>query len=136
MAAPEVPIEVDASTGRWSVDGLPMILVPQHFLLNNHFAVEEALGPDRLEKILRPAGRRSAYFWCEQEAARHGLGATAVFHHYMKRLSQRGWAQFMNVRKVPATRCWRWVSFVPLLRCSWTCGRCSRSPTSLRSSGI
>jgi hypothetical protein len=39
MGKPEVDIRVDDVTGRWSVDGLPMILVPQHFFLNNHYAV-------------------------------------------------------------------------------------------------
>ena len=71
-----------------------MILVPQHFFLNNHVAVEEALGPDRLAGILRPAGHRSAYHWCEKEAAHHGLTGVAVFHHYMARITQRGWGQF------------------------------------------
>src|SRR5580693_8862592 len=67
MAKPEVDIQVDESTGRWSVDSLPMILVPQHFFLNNHYAVEKALGAAELEKILRPAGYRSAYVWCQKE---------------------------------------------------------------------
>jgi hypothetical protein len=89
-----VDIEVDDATGRWFVDGLPMILVPQHFFLNNHFAVEAALGPERLDAILAPAGRHSAYTWCEHEAARYRLSGEDVFRHYMRRLSQRGWGQF------------------------------------------
>ena len=48
-----------------------MILVPQHFFLNNHFAIEAVLGPERLAEVLRPAGYRSAYYWCEKEAAHH-----------------------------------------------------------------
>ncbi len=94
MAKPEVPIEVDEETGRWTVDGLPMILVPQHFFLNNHFAVEEALGQEQLGRVLAPAGCKSAYYWCEREAKHHGLAGEDVFRHYMRRLSQRGWAQF------------------------------------------
>ncbi len=94
MAGPAVPIEVDEASGRWYVDGLPMILIPQHFFLNNHFAVEAALGTEKLDAVLAPAGHRSAYVWCEHEAKRHGLGGEDVFRHYMKRLSQRGWAQF------------------------------------------
>jgi hypothetical protein len=94
MGKPLVDIEVDDVTGRWSVDALPMILVPQHFFLNNHFAVEAAIGPERLAEVLRPAGYRSAYHWCEQEAKHHGLAGLDVFHHYMRRLTQRGWAQF------------------------------------------
>jgi len=94
VAKPTVPIEVDEATGRWFVDGLPMILVPQHFFLNNHFAIEAELGPHRLATILAPAGHRSAFLWCEHEAAHHKLGGEDVFRHYMRRLSQRGWAQF------------------------------------------
>ena len=94
MGKPQVDIVVDDFTGRWSVDALPMILVPQHFFLNNHFAVEVELGPERLAAVLRPAGYRSAHHWCEKEAAHHGLAGLAVFHHYMKRITQRGWGQF------------------------------------------
>ncbi len=91
---PQVPIEVDDATGEWAVDAIPMILVPRHFFLNNHLAVEAALGRSRYEEILFEAGYRSAYTWCEKEARTHGLDGIEVFHHYMKRLSQRGWAQF------------------------------------------
>lgn len=94
MGKPQVDIQVDDVSGRWSVDALPMILVPQHFFLNNHFAVEAALGAERLAEVLRPAGYRSAYYWCEKEAAHHGLTGLTVFQHYMRRLTQRGWGQF------------------------------------------
>jgi predicted hydrocarbon binding protein len=91
---PQVPIEVDAGTGQWSVDGVPMILVPRHFFVNNHAAIEEALGDQKYSAILFGAGHKSAYVWCEMEAKTHGLRGLEVFHHYMKRLSQRGWGQF------------------------------------------
>jgi len=94
MGKPQVDIEVDDATGRWSVDALPMILVPQHFFLNNHFAVEAALGAEKLAEVLRPAGYRSAYYWCEKEAAHHRLSGVEVFRHYMRRITQRGWGQF------------------------------------------
>jgi hypothetical protein len=94
VGKPAVDIEVDNATGRWFVDDLPMILVPQHFFLNNHFAVEAELGPERLADILAPAGRRSAYAWCEHETKHHKLSSEDVFRHYMLRLSQRGWGQF------------------------------------------
>ena len=89
-----MPIEVDAATGKWSVDGIPMILVPRHFFLNNHLAIEAALGLETYSKILFEAGHKSAYVWCEKEATTHGLKRVEVFHHYMKRLSQRGWGKF------------------------------------------
>jgi predicted hydrocarbon binding protein len=91
---PQVPIEVNDSTGEWSVDGIPMILMPRHFFLNNHLAIEKELGVEKYSKLLYDAGYKSAYVWCEKEAGTHGLKGIEVFHHYMKRLSQRGWAQF------------------------------------------
>jgi len=94
MGTPQLPIDVDSETGIWRTDGLPMIYVPQHFFVNNHKAVEEALGAEEYQKILFPAGHKSAYFWCDQEAATHGLSGVAVFEHYLKRLSQRGWGLF------------------------------------------
>ena len=36
MPKPEVPIDVNASTGVWETDGLPMLYVPRHFFINNH----------------------------------------------------------------------------------------------------
>jgi predicted hydrocarbon binding protein len=94
MGRPQVPIEVDDASGVWSVDGMPMILVPRHFFVNNHLAIEAALGAEAYATLLFEAGHRSAYVWCEQEARTHGLRDAEVFHHYMRRLSQRGWGRF------------------------------------------
>lgn len=94
MARPQVSIDVDNESGVWRVDGMPMILVPQHFLVNNHVAVERALGREVYAEHLQKAGYKSAYDWCAAEAARHGISGAEVFRHYMKRLSQRGWGQF------------------------------------------
>jgi predicted hydrocarbon binding protein len=71
-----------------------MLYVPRHFFVNNHMAVESALGRDGYADILYPAGHRSAYFWCDKEAKTHDLSGLAVFEHYLKRLSQRGWGLF------------------------------------------
>ena len=92
--APEMPIEVDADTGIWTTDALPMLYVPRHFFVNNHMAIEKELGPERYAEILYQAGYKSAWHWCEKEAECHGLSGDAVFEHYMKRLSQRGWGLF------------------------------------------
>jgi len=91
---PELPIEVDADTGVWRTDGLPMIYVPRHFFVNNHVEAEAAIGRVVYAQSLYKAGHRSAYFWCEQEAATHGLSGLPVYEHYLKRLSQRGWGLF------------------------------------------
>jgi hypothetical protein len=94
MGAPLVSIDVDERTGRWSTDSLPMLYVPVHFFVNNHRAIERELGVERYSELLYDAGYKSAWEWCEHEAREHHLSGAAVFHHYMRRLSQRGWAQF------------------------------------------
>lgn len=94
--APALPIEVDSDTGIWTTDALPMLYVPRHFFINNHVAVEEALGVEAYAEILYHAGYKSAWHWCEKEAELHGLEGVEVFEHYMKRLSQRGWGRFVT----------------------------------------
>ncbi|PTL92833.1 hydrocarbon binding protein [Halomonas litopenaei] len=94
--APELPIEVDVETGVWTTDALPMLYVPRHFFINNHIAVEQALGVEAYAEILYHAGYKSAWHWCEKEAELHGLAGEAVFEHYMTRLSQRGWGRFIT----------------------------------------
>jgi len=94
MAGPKVPIDVDPETGIWLTDGLPMVYVPRHFLVNNHMQMEAALGRDALRAELQQSGDRSALFWCQAESRRHGLRAEETVRHYLTRLSQRGWGRF------------------------------------------
>ncbi|MEC8082473.1 MAG: DUF5943 domain-containing protein [Pseudomonadota bacterium] len=94
--APEMPIEVDDETGVWTTDALPMLYVPRHFFVNNHMGIEDEIGAERYAEILYKAGYKSAYFWCEQEAECHGISGVDVWHHYLKRLSQRGWGFFIT----------------------------------------
>ncbi|GAB6851636.1 DUF5943 domain-containing protein [Paraburkholderia kururiensis] len=100
---PQLPIDVDAETGVWTTDALPMLYVPRHFFTNNHTAVEEALGREAYAGILYQAGYKSAYHWCDKEAKQHGISGMAVFEHYLKRLSQRGWGLFRIVEADPAS---------------------------------
>lgn len=94
MPAPQVPIDVDARTGIWTTDGVPMIYLPRHFFVNYYSAMEAALGRDKHNAMLYAASHKSAYEWSVLEAKTHRLRDVAVFHHYLKRLSQRGWGQF------------------------------------------
>ncbi|TPI21481.1 4-vinyl reductase [Mesorhizobium sp. B4-1-1] len=91
---PEIPIDVDDTSGIWRTDGLPMVYLPRHFLVNNHLAVEAALGRAAYSAILRAATAKSAIEWCEAQLRDKGLDREATFHHYFQRLSQRGWGQF------------------------------------------
>lgn len=95
---PQLVIDVNEQTGIWTTDGLPMLYVPRHFFVNNHIAVEAALGRESYAEILYIAGYRSAYFWCQQAAKSYGLHGFAVFEHYLQRLSQRGWGLFFLER--------------------------------------
>jgi len=92
--APEMPINVDNETGVWTTDALPMLYVPRHFFVNNHMGIEDEIGAEKYADILYKAGYKSAWYWCEKEAQEHNLTGEAVFDHYMKRLSQRGWGLF------------------------------------------
>ncbi len=125
MGSPEVPIDVDPETGIWRTDGLPMIYLPRHFLVNNHVAVEEALGRDTYREILRAATEKSALHWCRAEAKTHGLTPEATFRHYFKRLSQRGWGRFSVDRLNPS----RGVCRITLRNSVFTLEASASSPT-------
>lgn len=94
MGTPELAIEVDPATGIWRTDGVPMIYLPRHFLVNNHKATEEALGRDAYAILIRAATDKSAFDWCSIQSQRVGGSAEDVFRLYFKRLSQRGWGRF------------------------------------------
>jgi hypothetical protein len=89
-----VPVEVDERSGRWSVDGIPMILAPQHMILNYLAAAESSLGVDAVAALVRAPGHRSAHTWCARARAFHGLDEVAVVHHYLDQLGRRGWGRF------------------------------------------
>jgi predicted hydrocarbon binding protein len=73
---------------------LPMLYLPRHFMVNNHIAVEEALGIETYRAILRTATDKSAVHWCKSTAKTLNLSPIETFHRYFNRLSQRGWGQF------------------------------------------
>jgi hypothetical protein len=93
MAQPQVPIDVDPDTGIWRTDGLPMIYLPRHFLVNMQKGIEAAIGADAYRQILYASSDLSAMQWCRAEAKTHGLTPVETFRHYLKRLSQRGYGQ-------------------------------------------
>lgn len=93
MAQPQVPIAVDPETGIWTTDGLPMVYLPRHFLVNMQKGIEAAIGPAAYREILYASSDLSALQWCRAEAKTHGLAPAETFRHYLKRLSQRGYGQ-------------------------------------------
>jgi hypothetical protein len=91
---PAVPISVDADTGVWTTDGMPMIYIPRHFHVNHHLAIEKELGRERYAEILYRAGYKSTWEWCAKDSITHKLRGLGVVRHYLRRISQRGWGQF------------------------------------------
>ena len=103
MAAPRVDISVDPATGAWTTDGMPMLYVPRHFLMGLVRTVREALGEEAAQRQFYQSCHDAAYRWCEMESRATGLAGIAVFHHYMRRLSERGWGLFDGGGIDPAT---------------------------------
>lgn len=93
MAQPQVPVEVDPETGIWTTNGLPMMYLPRHFMVNMQRAIEAAMGVEAYREILYKSCHLSALQWCRAEAKTHGLGPEETFRHYLKRMSQRGHGQ-------------------------------------------
>ncbi len=88
-----VPVEVDAETGIWSVDGQAMVLVPRHFWAFVQMECERRFGAEAARGVYHDAAYKAARLWCEREAATHGLSGIEVFRHYLARMSARGWGQ-------------------------------------------
>jgi predicted hydrocarbon binding protein len=94
MPAPEVSIEVDAETGHWITDGAPMIYTPRTFFVNIQKAAESAIGEAGYRDQIYRAAYDATYAWCSLQAELHGISGIEVFHHYLDRLSKRGWGKF------------------------------------------
>lgn len=97
MPSPRVRIEVDATTGHWITDGVPMIYTPRAFFVNIQRMVEDAIGIDGYRDRLYKAAYEATYAWCGIQVELHGLDGAAVLHHYLDRLSRRGWGGFSLV---------------------------------------
>ena len=91
---PTVQIDVDEASGIWRTDGLPMVYVPRHFMVNMHKEIEQTLGRDAYGAMLDRSGTKSAFHWCERQAERLGASEHDVFALYLQRLSERGWGRF------------------------------------------
>ena len=65
MAQPQIPIDVDAQTGIWRTDGLPMMYLPRHFMVNMQQTIEAAMGIEAYRAILYRSCHLSALQWCQ-----------------------------------------------------------------------
>ena len=90
---PQIPIEVDPETGIWSTDGLPMMYLPRHFMVNMQKGIEQILGIETYRATVYASSELSAMQWCRAEGRTHGLSPVDTFRHYLRRMSQRGHGQ-------------------------------------------
>ena len=102
-----VPVKVDPHTGVWSVDDVPMIFLPRHYWSAVIEAVESRYGVEAAADIYFEATHKSAYLWCEKEPVTHQLAGIEVFHHYMRRMTERGWGKFTVKSVAPENGCAR-----------------------------
>jgi hypothetical protein len=91
---PQRPIDGHDDAGTRTMDGVPMHCMPRHVFGSGQQVVEAVLGRDKYAEMLYHASYESARYWCEKEAGTHGLAGMAVFEHYLRRLSRRGWGSF------------------------------------------
>lgn len=102
MPAPEVHIDVDAETGIWRTDGVPMIYTPRMFLVNMQQTMEATMGVEAFRRVLHASSDLSAVQWCRNQATTQGISAEQTFRHYLRRLSQRGFGQITIAALDPA----------------------------------
>ena len=91
---PTIQIDVDEASGIWRTDGLPMVYVPRHFMVNMHKEIEQTLGREAYEAMLGRSGEKSAFHWCKRQSELLGASERDVFAFYLQRLSERGWGRF------------------------------------------
>ncbi len=90
-----VPVQVDEERVAWSVDGVPVLLVPRRLWVTIQKAVEEGLGMERARALFRDTGQRTAHAWCQQQGEHFGLTGAALFEHYMRSASRRGYGRLI-----------------------------------------
>ena len=88
-----VPVQVDADTGGWAVDGMPVLLIPRHLWVLVQAALEKGMGLSAARKLFWQAGESAAKTWCIQQGERFGLAGAPLFEHYMRSASRRGYGR-------------------------------------------
>ena len=89
-----VPLEVDSETGGWSSGGQAMMLIPRRFWVFVQMEAERMFGIPAAQQLYDAATRRGARVWCKVEAETIAISGSAVFSHYLDRVSRRGMGQF------------------------------------------
>lgn len=98
-----VPVAVDDDTGAWSVDGMPVVLVPRHLWVSVQAALEAGLGLAAAQDLFWQTSHAAAWTWCTRQGDRFGLAGAALFAHYVRSASRRGYGR-MTVEQLDLAR--------------------------------
>lgn len=93
-----VPVRIDEVTSAWSVDGMPVLLIPRHLWVGVQKAIEGALGVEAAHALFHAAGDSAARVWCTQQGERFHMAGAALFEHYLRSVSLRGYGQLTPVQ--------------------------------------
>lgn len=94
-----VPVHVNPATLAWSVDGMPVLLIPRHLWVLVQKSLEEGLGLEGTRALFWAAGHSAARTWCIQQGDRFGLAGVPLFEHYLFSASQRGYGR-MTIEQI------------------------------------
>jgi len=89
-----VPVSVDERTGIWSVDSLPMILMPRHFWIFVKSEIESRLGFQEAETLFLKSGVPAARHWCKEAAKEKGIQGEELLQYYFSQRGKRGMGLF------------------------------------------
>jgi predicted hydrocarbon binding protein len=93
-----VPVRVDPATFAWSVDGMPVLLIPRHLWVSVQKSLEAGLGLEGARALFRAAGHGAARTWCTRQGERFDLAGVPLFEHYLRSASRRGYGRMVIER--------------------------------------
>jgi hypothetical protein len=83
-----------SSTGRLSLNGLPMVLMPRHFFRYILREVHRAVPAEVFQKIYWHAGYDGAVSFCESFRKSHSCSPQEAVVGYLAEMSIRGWGHY------------------------------------------
>ena len=90
----QLPAEGQDDDARSASEHESIRSVTRNFCRSMEQAAGNGVGGESYAEILYRASYKSALHWCQKEARAHDLSGMAVFDHYLRRLSCRGWGRF------------------------------------------
>lgn len=87
-------IDINPTTGEWTVGDLPMVLVPRHYFAGIQKAGDAKFGIQAMRDLMHAATFEAAKRWCAHEANRLGLSGSIILQHYLSEVTRRGLGNF------------------------------------------